>query len=528
MKLLDLIDQKLTEKLDATHHKADILEEGTAIYKHREWRGLKDTAYDFSQWARLWGILLKWAVPKAPQNVKAIWRYRWMYHYLTVPSFFDRLCSGMTGADLRAARNNLNYLASNVTGTFNTIFDADRNLHPGSAKAEELNKKIICVDELLPALIGKGFPNCKTILFQEYAMYLPSVIQQHSPVHYINQMEIHGLPADVCPLPSFEAGLAIENDFPLIGCCMLTSNMPCDGSIMTSMIQDRRIGLPTQPLNIPLRWKREEVQEYAVAEMQSAIEFIEKHTGEKFDWDAFKKGCEIWNEQNKAKFEKWDMNRTSIPPHTGASAWLYRIFEHQAVCGEQEALDNDRKVNKILEEQVAKGICPKEIRHRAIIWNTPCNNYANFNNWLLECWGIDSVCEMIDLHGSELIDTSTHETMLYGLAKMYQTSTMRAHTKGGYEVMYDDLWRKYEEFHGDMIIMFDQISCKGVGAISGLFEEGARQRGIKMCIVRQDLMDPTSISRKDMRRDVNVFMQNVMGEEPLDPTLVDFDDDLSW
>ncbi len=67
-----------------------------------------------------------------------------------------------------------------------------------------------------------------------------------------------------------------------------------------------------------------------------------------------------------------------------------------------------------------------------------------------------------------------------------------------------------------------------MGAISGLFEEGARQRGIKMCIVRQDLMDPTSISRKDMRRDVNVFMQNVMGEEPLDPTLVDFDDDLSW
>ena len=66
MKLLDILDKKLTEKLDATHHKADILEEGTAIYKHREWRGLSDTAYDFGQWCRLWGILLKWAVPKAP------------------------------------------------------------------------------------------------------------------------------------------------------------------------------------------------------------------------------------------------------------------------------------------------------------------------------------------------------------------------------------------------------------------------------------------------------------------------------
>ena len=105
---------------------------------------------------------------------------------------------------------------------------------------------------------------------------------------------------------------------------------------------------------------------------------------------------------------------------------------------------------------------------------------------------------------------------------------MRAHTKGGYELMLEDLWAKYDEFNGDMIIMFDQISCKGVGAISGLFEEGASRRGIKMCIVRQDLMDPTSITRREMRSDVNNFMQTVMNETPVDPSLVDFDDDESW
>ena len=504
------------------------LKKGTAIYKHREWRGLKDTAYDYSQWCRLWGILIKWLFSHLIQNVKAIFRYRWMFSYLTVPSFFDRICEGQRGAALRGTRNNLNYLAQSVTETLTVIFSADMHLHPGSKKAEELNKKIICVDELLPSLIGHGFPNCKTILFQEFPMYLPSLINQHSPTHYISQTELYGLPADVCPLPSFEAGLAIEDDFPKIGCCMITSNMPCDGSIMTSMLQDRRIGLPTQPLNIPLRWKREEVQEYAVAEILSAIEFIEKHTGEKCDWEALKEGCETWNAQNRAKFEKWEMNRTAIPPHTGSGVWLYRIFEHQAVPGDKRALANDLKVNRILREQVEKGICPKTIKHRAIIWNTPANNYANFNNWLLNCWGIDSVCEMIDIHGEELIDTGTHESMLLGIANMYQTATMRAHTKGGYEVMLDDLWRKYAEFSCDMIIMFDQISCKGVGAISGLFEEGAKQRGIKMCTVRQDLMEPTSVSRRDMRRDVNIFMQTVMNEQPVDASLVEFDDDQSW
>lgn len=507
---------------------ADNLIKGTAIQKHREWRGLRDTAYDYAQWCRLWGLLIKWVFAHPIQNVKALFRYRWMYTYLTVPSFFDRLCSGQRGAGLRGARNNLNYLAEDVTGTLTTIFSADMNLHPGSKKAMELNKKIICLDELLPTLIGRGFKNCHTILFQEYAMYLPSLINQHCPVHYIGQTELHGLPADVCPLPSYEAGLAIEDDFPKIGCCMVTCNMPCDGSIMTSMLQDRRTGLPTLPLNVPLRWKREEVQDYAVAEFLSAIEFIEEHTGEKYDWDALREACLIWNEQNRAKFEKWEMNRTEYPPHTGASAWLYRIFEHQVVCGGKKALENDLKVNAILAKQVAEKRCPKTIKHRAVIWNTPCNNYANFNNWLLECWGIESVCEMIDIHGTGLIDTSSRESMLYGIANMYQTSTMRAHTKGGYEVMLHELWEKYDEYKADMIILFDQISCKGVGAIHGLFEEGARQRGIRMCTVRQDLMDPTSISRREMRNDVNTFMQTVMNETPVDASLVEFDDDESW
>ena len=137
-------------------------------------------------------------------------------------------------------------------------------------------------------------------------------------------------------------------------------------------------------------------------------------------------------------------------------------------------------------------------------------------------------CEMIDIHGTDLIDTGSHESMLRGLADHYQTSTMRAHTKGGSEVMLDSLWEKYEEYNADMIIMFDQISCKGVGAINGLFEEGAMKRGIPMVRVRQDLMDPTSITRREMRNDVNIFMQSVMKEEPLDATLVDFDDDESW
>lgn len=506
----------------------DLYLDKTAIYKHREWRGLADTCYDFKAWCGLWGKLLVWAMGHPVQNVKAILRYRWMFTYLTVPSFFARIMSGLKGAALKAAWGNMTNLVVLVTELLDTVLSADEHLHPNSKKAKELSEKIILMDELIPAIICKGFPDYKVVLAQMLPAYLPSLINQHSPVHYISQTESYGLPADVCPLPSLEAGVAIEDDFPKEGKCIVTCNMPCDGSIMTSALQDRRFKLPSHALNIPLRWKRKEAMEYSVAEYRDLIKFLEEQTGQKFNWDSFREACEIWNQQTLCKQEKWEMNRTEFSPHTGSTAWLYRIFEYQCACGDKRSMENDLKVNEYLRKQVAAKKFPKTVRHRAVIWNTPANMYANFNNWLLDCWGIDSVAEMIDFQGSELIDTTNEETMLCGIARMAQGATMRVHTKGGYEVILNDLWEKVEEFNADMVVMFDQISCKGVGAINGLFEEGARKRGIPMVWVKQDLMDPTTFSRRDLRSDINTFMETVMNEEPLDPTLVDFDDSESW
>ncbi len=504
----------------------------TGIYRHRHWRGLKDTLYDYGQWLKLWGILIKWAVKHPVINVKALFRYRWMFNYLTAPAFFDRLTGRMGGEGLRASRNNLNTIADLVTVDLEKTLLADLNLRPNSKDAQARAKKIIYMDELIPKLVTAGFPQYETILAQAIPAYLPSLIVQHSPIHYIEASESYGLPADVCPLPSLEAGIAIEDDFPKFGCCFISCNMPCDGSIMTTTLQDRRFNLPTFPLNIPLRWKREDTQEYAVEEMKACIAFLEEQTGEKCDWDALKAACERVNEQSRMKMEKWELNRTDTPPHIGGSNWIYRIFSYEFACANPKAIANDRKVNAILKKPFEEGRdpyqYPQEIRHRAVVWNTPANMYAHFNGWIAECWGVQVVCDMIDLQGTEIIDTSTRESMLYGLAKMVQGSTMRVHTKGGWEVIMDDLWVKVEEYNADMVVMFDQISCKGVAALKGAFEEQARARGVRMVWVEQDLMDPTTVSRRTMRDQVNKYMETVMGEKPVDADLVDFDDSESW
>ena len=115
------------------------------------------------------------------------------------------------------------------------MFDADMSI--GGKKS--LSDRIVCLDELVPTEIMSGFPNLIGLPVQTIPIFLASMINQQLPPVYLDSVENYGVPADVCPLPSAEAGVAIEGDYPIFGKCFISCNMPCDGSVMTSEYQDR-------------------------------------------------------------------------------------------------------------------------------------------------------------------------------------------------------------------------------------------------------------------------------------------------
>ena len=57
--------------------------------KRREWRGFKDTWYDYVRWLGYWKTLITFIIK--PNNIKGFFRYRWMLNYLALPDFMDRL-----------------------------------------------------------------------------------------------------------------------------------------------------------------------------------------------------------------------------------------------------------------------------------------------------------------------------------------------------------------------------------------------------------------------------------------------------
>lgn len=498
----------------------------TGLLKHREWRGLDDTLYDYYRWLITWKDMIVMVLKAPVSTVRGLWNYRWMASYLSAPAFVDRHMEGLRGTHLRIAHLHFDLLIKHTCDMIHFLFTTDEHFHPGNPRSQ----KTVCMDELVSSELLAGFPTLHVNPIQVVPIFLASMVDQQIAPPYLDLTESFGVPADVCPLPSAEAGVAINDDYPLMGKCFISCNMPCDGSVMNSSYIERRFHLPSYVLNVPLRYNGEDAQEYALEEVKDCISFIEAQTGEKFDWDAYFKAMRSYNEELEYELQKWDINKTDYPQMTGATFWLYRLYYFHLSGGmDPRFLKCDRKVNRLMMRGYErKEKVSKEMRHRAIVWSCPANIYTSLANWLENCWGVNVVMDMETMISYLMYDLEDQDASLKTYAKTLQRTTMRKHTKGGYQNVVDELWRVVEEYRADTVIMYDQISCKGMDGLNGIFDDQARERNIHFIWVRQDLMDPRTVSRRDMREQINRYMTTVLHEEPVDPTLVDFDDSLAW
>lgn len=492
--------------------------------RRREWRGFKDTWYDYTQWLKIWKVLLKFMLNK--NNIKGFFRYRWMVNYLAVPDFFNRHTQGMRDEQLRIAHISLGLIVSDVCDMIADIFRAD----PEIGNDEAFNRKIVLFDENMMSEIMDGFPNLKWLSVEVPTVYGPAMMAQESAVHYVDVTQEYGVPSDVCPMPAAELGVALADDFPLIGTCAVQCNTTCDGSLMGNGIEADSFKIPTFQLAVPIRHTQDSVQEYAAEEVVNAIHFIEEHTGEKFDWEHFFKCMNNFNKETEMLLEWLDISKTPYPQVMGVSLALYRYGVYQAAGGRNlEFLKVDQKLTALaMEGYKKKHMCVKEYRHRAITWGVQAAYYTAFPIWLQNCWGIVPLIDMLSMVSMQKINTEDKHQAMLDLAYLYENMIMRNRSNGGYEVGVEALWRYCEAFHADMVIMYSHMGCKSMSGYHGLFEEEARKRGIHLIWVTHALMKPSDAPRRDMRSEVNRYMRTVLREEPLDPTLEEYDDSNAW
>ena len=503
-----------------------LYKKGSMSTVRREWRGVADTAYDFYEWLRMWGMLLGTFSKDLIPALNSVLHYRWMMSYLCCVGFMDKNTMGQRGSALKMSHlmifDIFRYVAENL------VLQAKGDAKNGNSA--ELNRKVVLFDEMTMGQLMAGFPDLIGIPYQLFAVFLVSEIDQLTCVPYIDAVESFGLPADCCPVPSSECGALVLDALPHMGKCFISSSMPCDGSTMASSYMARRFpDLPVFHLCFPVRYEDEETVQCAAEDIKACIKFIEEQTGAKWSWDAYFSAMKRFNTETSYELEKWAVNQTAYPQIIGPCYELFRKWNYEMDGGiDPRIMKTFKKVNKIMLKAYERKeeAWPGKMKYRAIGWSCPAHYYANFSNWLANCWGVNVLVEMESLNFTKPLETEDKEEALRDLGRLYERMVMRRHTNGGYQHVVDELWKQCEIWNVDLIIMYQNVACKNMATVQGILDDQAREQNRKMIWIEHDLMDPRTVSRRQMRDKVSEFMRTVMHAEPVDPTLVDFEDEI--
>ena len=491
------------------------------IEKYREWRGTKDTLRDYVAWLKNVGSMGQMVASAPVACLKGFWEYRWMGSYLGTFIFVNRLFEGYRGEELKIANAHMHAITASLTKKIAFVLKNDKRLGGGPD-----SDNIIPYDETLPPLYLMGFPGLTPVPLQTLPEFIICDIDQHIEPYYIDVAESMGLPADVCSRCSAETGVAIDDAFPIMGRGMLSSNMPCNASEATSSFQRRRIGLPDFPVTLAMQHQEEEGKDFSEQVLKDSMKFIEDIYGVKYDWNKLFEHAKLMNEQNEIEMEKWDIFATPYSPLNGISETLYKLYEWQSVNGAEPMFNEvDRKVIKIMRDCVDKKYQAfgGRTRHRAFLWGPSAVYYTDFPTWTQNCWGINIVLNMDSTMGYNHIDTEDPVKAMRDLTEFSQRSCMRHHAVGGWDNI-NAVWDWAKRFNCDMIICNDNVACKGMNGVHAALEEQAAEYGIHWVWLEHDLEDSRTVSRQDMRKCINDYMSVVLGEEPLDATIVEFDD----
>lgn len=506
----------------------------TGLYKHREWRGFKDTMYYFNNvWLYNYGSLVaemlkSGGLEGAMLFVKGLWRYRWIGQaYLPVIHWFDRGLEGLRGEALRASAWHYNAMVGVSVQQILNMLKADANLHGGEhndAWAHTFAHK----ETLWGGVFYPWSDKFEHVPVEMIPYFVTCHVNNHTVLNYIDAVQSIGLPSDPCPMCQAEAGLFVLDDMPDYSPWFFTSNEACDGSVASTVLQDWLWDKPIFALPQPMQFDDPLVQKHCGNEIRELWKFVEEKTGVKPNFDLMRQRLEAQNELQRFEWEKWDVAaNTSYYPINGVAQALYRIYYSQ--YGENPIWHRtDKKVRKIMEKCVSEKIDTfPNTRHRVIAWSCAPLYYSHWCTWAYNCWGLNTIINMDSLMFDMTLRTDTVDNTVEDMALYHEWAPMRRMAVGGMHHIFE-LWEYMEKFHCDMVMMYDQLQCKGMQGVHGLFEDEFRARNIHAIWMPHALPDKRTVSRREIRSIINDYMTTVMHEEPLDPSLLDFDDGESW
>lgn len=458
--------------------------------------GITDLWIAYSHFFRIIFHVIRLVVSKNPfTTIRLFKQYPWLLVALPALSrLFFKHCRGRKGNGLKAIAITMESLITSLIDYFeNTLFNPDM---------------VVLVQDVLPHEI---FHAMGLWPFQpELPSLLLPLLTPLADARYIDRGENYGLPADICSLHKSTIGMILEKEM-VSGRAAISSNTPCDLHVTTYNFIQTEMDIPVFKLDVPYHFKTQRASEYFVNELKEMIKWLESITSGRMDWERLRQICETRNHWAELQFELWETLRVKPAPIAGEAVWFPNWVAGMIRPHSPKNIPMFENLMAVSQKNIRRntGAVPNE-KHRALLWNMPVFHFMDLAGWAETHWGVSIIAEGLAYNRIPLIDTTSSDSMLEGLARFYLNPPMGRHSRGTIDNYMDDMFYAYQIYNADMIWVGANVGCKKTMALFGIVRERCREKNIPILFINMDVVDPRPVDQDMIKEQINHFMENIM------------------
>lgn len=328
-------------------------------------------------------------------------------------------------------------------------------------------------------------------------------------LEFIDHSHAVGIPADCCSADKIAIGAIHKGLYPKPA-CTVGINTPCDAQVASTQVMAELSGAPFFIIDVPY-YNNEDTVLHVAAQLKELVPFLEEHTGRKLDIDRLREVCELSNTMAETIWE-WLEWRKNVPLTQSSKLVAFTLIMQILFTGTQEGVDLARSLRREAKERTERGEHYFEERVRAIWYQDPVWTDLQIYDWFERDLGLTIPVDIFGFYANEgFIDTSTYDSMLYGLArKLTNCHPMARQFRGNIDVYIRDFMHMVEGWNADCCIFAGHIACKHAWGGIGLFREACKKADIPILVFEFDMFDPRITPYEDVFFEIERFVNEIV------------------
>lgn len=341
---------------------------------------------------------------------------------------------------------------------------------------------------------------------------------------YIDHAEESGLTREHCNNIKIWIGAMLQGLTPKPD-MIIYADFPCDSTTILWQIIRDHYKVPSFAFDVPYwhydtknEYYDDETLPYYVKQFREMMKSIEMNVGVKITIEKLTKTLEHSNQLRSYILEIMELLKTKPNPlNSEISYAVYsslitsaglpgKPIEFVRRVRDKAARNVKNKVSAISERHNGK-----EEKYRCFWACMPVYFDLFLFTWMEQKFGVSTVMNMMGNQLTQLVNTSSEESILTDLAKNILNIPMGRQLRGPLEFLLDDIINAVNEYQVDLCIWGGHVGCKQSWGIANLVKRMVEeQTGVPTLIFQVDDLDGRIVSSRTIKKSIRDFIRNIL------------------